>query len=168
MPDFKDTRGRTWTVSVNCTSIERAKSGCSVDLLQIVEAGGELLRKLENPILLVSTLYHLVKPQADKQSPPVTAEDFGEAMAGDAIDAGAAALLEDVANFFPKDRRPALKALMHKANQAKDAMGKRALSTVEAIDVEKLINEVLGQEQPPTSAEIVGATPPSPEYAPEN
>ena len=118
MKTFTDTAGRTWTVAVHVDSIKRVKSLLDVNLLDAVE--GKLLEKLvADPVLLCDILYCLCKPQADAQG--VSDEDFGRAMAGDAVEAATTALLEELADFFPAQRR----ALLRKA------LGKlRALETL--------------------------------------
>ena len=51
-------------------------------------------------------LYVLCKPEADERN--VSDEDFGRAMAGDAIEQATTTLLEELVDFFPKGRRELL------------------------------------------------------------
>ena len=110
MRTFTDNAGRDWQVAVNVDAIKRVKGLLDVDLMEAVNA--ELLGRLaDDPVLLCDVIYCVCKPQADERS--VSDEDFGRAMAGDAIDAATTALLEDLVDFFPKRRRELLgKALM--------------------------------------------------------
>ena len=105
MKTFNDNAGRTWTVAINVDAIKRVKSLLSINLLEAVE--GKLIEQLvSDPVLLCDVLYVLCKPEADAKS--VTDEDFGRAMAGDAIDHGTTCLLEELVDFFPQAKRQVL------------------------------------------------------------
>jgi hypothetical protein len=72
-----------------------------VNLLEIVE--GALIEKLiRDPVLLCDVIYAVCKPQADEQN--ISDEDFGRAMAGDAIEHATTALLEELVGFSPNPR----------------------------------------------------------------
>jgi len=110
MRAFKDNSGRDWSIAVNTSAIKRIRAELDVDLMDVVE--GDLLRRLyADPILLVDVIYVACKPQADEAG--VTDEQFGEAMAGDAIDRATAALVEELVDFFPnrRDRERARRVL---------------------------------------------------------
>jgi hypothetical protein len=105
MKTFNDNAGRTWTVAINVDAIKRVKSLLSVNLLEAVE--GKLIEQLvSDPVMLCDVLYVLCKPEADAKQ--VTDEDFGRAMAGDAIDLGTTCLLEELVDFFPLAKRQVL------------------------------------------------------------
>ncbi len=105
MKTFNDNAGRTWTVAINVNAIKRVKSLLSVNLLEAVE--GKLIEQLiSDPVMLCDVLYVLCKPEADARQ--VTDEDFGRAMAGDAIDHGTTCLLEELVDFFPQAKRQVL------------------------------------------------------------
>jgi hypothetical protein len=100
MKTFRDNKRRVWTLEVNVAAIKRVRGLCKVDLNSIVEVDSEnrptarLLEQLSSdPVLLVDVLYAICKPEADKQG--VTDEEFGEAMAGDAIEQATEALLDE-------------------------------------------------------------------------
>ncbi len=110
MRTFKDNAGRDWAIAVNTSAIKRIRSEMEIDLMDVVE--GDLLKRLyADPILLVDVIYVACRPQADAAG--VTDEQFGEAMAGDAIDRATAALVEELVDFFPnrRDRERARKVL---------------------------------------------------------
>ena len=102
MRTFNDNAGRTWVLSVNVDSIRRVKALLGVNLLDAV--GGDLVERLAaDPILLCDVIYVLCKPQADQEK--VSDQDFGRSMAGDAIEHATTALLDDLVDFFPGQRR---------------------------------------------------------------
>ena len=98
MKTFIDNAGRTWTVAVNVDAIKRVRDLVQVNLLEVIE--GKLLERLiSDPILLCDVIYCLCKPEADAKS--VSDEDFGRAMAGDAIDGGDHGAAGGTGRFFP-------------------------------------------------------------------
>jgi hypothetical protein len=101
MKTFTDNAGRTWTIAINVDAIKRVKGLLDVNLLEIVE--GTLIEKLiRDPVLLCDVIYVVCKPQADEQN--ISDEDFGRAMAGDAIEHATRALLEELVGFSPSPR----------------------------------------------------------------
>ncbi len=109
MQAFEDSSGNSWEIVVNVTAVKRVRAALEVDLLDIV--GGDLVKKLStDPVLLCDILATLCKPQIEKAGK--TEEDFGEGLAGDAIDRATKALLEELINF---SQRPADRANLRKA-----------------------------------------------------
>jgi hypothetical protein len=101
MKTFKDTAGREWAIAINVTSIKRVRDLLKVDLLDIVE--GKLIERLiADPVLLCDVIYVVCKSDVDAQG--ISDEDFGRAMAGNAIEHATKALLEDLADFSPSPR----------------------------------------------------------------
>ena len=111
MKTFKDNAGRTWTVTVDVTAVKRVRSLLDVNLLEVLD--GRLIERLAgDPVLLCDVLYALVKPEADAQK--VSDEDFGRAMAGDAVEHATTALLEELVDFFPLGKRRLLQKALGK------------------------------------------------------
>ena len=106
MQQFKDTLGRPWLVQVTVGIISDVRAALAVD---VVDVGGEIFQRLQSdPILLCNVLYLVCKEQADADG--ISDVDFGRAMGGDAIDDATDALLEALINFFPRQRREAIRA----------------------------------------------------------
>ena len=63
-------------------------------------------------MLLCDVVYAACTPEADARS--VTDEDFGRAMAGDAIELATTALLEELVDFFPLGKRRLLQKALAK------------------------------------------------------
>ncbi len=101
MKSFNDNLGRDWPVVVNVAAVKRVRGLVGVNLLEIVD--GSLIDKLiTDPVLLCDVIYAICKPEADKRE--ISDEQFGEAMAGDAIDHATKALLDELVNFSPSPR----------------------------------------------------------------
>ena len=111
MKTFTDNAKRQWNISVTIDAVKRVKSLLDVDLMEA--ATGKLIQELsDNPVLLCDVIYCIVKPQADEKN--ITDEEFGKAMAGDAIDQATSAFLEDLVNFFPSRKRGMLQKVLLK------------------------------------------------------
>ncbi len=131
MKTFTDNTGRTWTLSVTVGTIKRVRALCGVDLANIITiVPGEkpkvdLLEQLAtDPVLLVDVLYAVCKPEADSRG--VTDEDFGRAMAGDAIEFATGALLDEVIDFFPAVKRQVFGKILN-ATRRFETKSKQAL-----------------------------------------
>ena len=140
MKTFNDNAGRTWTVTINVDAIKRVKSLLSVNLMEAVE--GKLLEKLiSDPVLLCDVIYAVCKPEADAKS--VTDEDFGRAMAGDAIDGGTTALLEELCDFFPQGRRKLLRKALEKLRKLESMALAAAETKLDSPELEKRMQDAL-------------------------
>lgn len=131
MKTFTDNTGRTWTLSVTVGMIKRVRALCGVDLANIItmESGKTpqvvLLERLaSDPVLLVDVLFAVCKPEADAKG--ITDEEFGRAMAGDAIELAATALLDEIIDFFPEAKRKVFRKILD-ASRRFEARSKQAL-----------------------------------------
>jgi len=147
MKTFTDSTGRAWSLAINVDAVKRVKALVNVDLLETVE--GKLIERLvADPVLLCDIVFCLCKPQADQLG--VSDEDFGRAMAGDAIEAATAAMLEELVDFFPSRRR----ALLTKAVGKFKALQETVLTAAEARLDSGLIEQRLAAELAALDAEI--------------
>ena len=125
MRSFKDNQGRQWSVEINVTAIKRVRGLTGEDLMQVIE--GTLIEKLiRDPVLLCDVVYAICKPEADARS--VSDEEFGKAMAGDAIEAATTAVLEELVGFCPSPRD---RANLGRVLQATTKVMERARDLVE-------------------------------------
>ena len=119
MKIFKDNADRTWTVTVNVDAIKRVRSLLSIDLMEAVE--GKLIERLiGDPVLLCDVIYSVCKEDADAKG--ITDEEFGRAMAGDAIELATTALLEELVDFFPQGKRQLLRKALAKLETLQETM----------------------------------------------
>lgn len=125
MRTFKDNAGREWAVEINVAALKRVRSLTGTDLMQVIE--GTLIEKLiRDPVLLCDVVYALCKPEADTRN--VSDEEFGKAMAGDAIEAATTAVLEELVGFCPSPRD---RANLGRVLQATKKVMERARDLVE-------------------------------------
>ncbi len=125
MRSFKDNAGRQWSVGINVAALKRVRGLTGTDLMQVIE--GTLIEKLiRDPVLLCDVVYALCKPEANTRN--VSDEDFGRAMAGDAIEAATTAVLEELVGFCPSPRD---RANLGRVLQATTKVMERARDLVE-------------------------------------
>ena len=119
MKTFKDNADRIWSVTINVDAIKRVRSLLQVDLMEAVE--GRLIERLmADPVLLCDVIYCVCKDEADARG--VTDEEFGRAMAGDAIELATTALLEELVDFFPLGKRQLLRKALAKLESFQETM----------------------------------------------
>ena len=147
MKTFTDNTGRTWTLLVNVATIKRVRALCGVDLNSIIEVEDgkpttKLLERLStDPVLLVDVLYAVCKPECDSKN--VSDEDFGAAMAGDAIENATSALLDEVIDFFPAAKRLAFRKILSASRRFEQAARTRMQTMLEDGKFEeKLVSEL--------------------------
>ncbi|MDB5294905.1 MAG: hypothetical protein JWO31_888 [Phycisphaerales bacterium] len=141
MKTFKDNEKRTWNVAVNVGTIKRVRDVANVDLLKLGDGDTSLIARLSaDPMQLVDVLYALCKPQAEADG--VTPDQFAEAMAGDAVEAGLMALLGDLADFFPSGRREVMRKLVGKVQEIGTLLTDKAGAEVDSIDALAVLAKV--------------------------
>ena len=161
MKSFTDNTGRTWTLVVNVATIKRVRALCGVDLNSIVEVedgkpSAKLLERLSgDPVLLVDVLYAVCRPECDRKG--VSDEDFGAAMAGDAVEQATDALLDEIVDFFPEAKRKAFQRIL----SASRRFGEAARRRLEATLADGRIEDALVSEL----ERLTGLSPSAPESA---
>ena len=163
MKQFTDTQGRSWTIEINVAALKRVKGLTGVDLMDVLD--GDLVQRfIRDPVLLCDVLYAVCKPQADKEN--ITDEDFGRAMAGDAIERATESLLDEIVSFCPNPRDRAalgkvLEATRTAMTKARDLMEMR----LDSGELDRAIDEALEAAQTPgdlstAALELSGSIPP--------
>ena len=136
MHSFVDKSRRTWEVAINVAAVKRIRGLLGIDLYALVDDGFKSLSKLvSDPVTLADVLYCLCKDQADKQS--INDEDFGRALAGDAITHAADAFVEELIDFFPDARaRASLRKAIEAGKTVRDKVLSHAEKILDSIDPE--------------------------------
>ncbi|MGD8453660.1 MAG: hypothetical protein PVJ57_17750 [Phycisphaerae bacterium] len=140
MKVFKDNENREWQLAVNVNAMKRVRGLLDVNLLDFLD-NRIVERFYGDPVLLCDVIYAICKPQADAAG--VSDEDFGRAMAGDAIDAATKALLKELVNFCPSPRD---RANLNRVLDVTQTVMDRARDVIETklaeIDVDQIVEQV--------------------------
>jgi len=136
MHSFVDNSRRTWEIAINVAAVKRIRGLLGIDLYALVDDGFKSLSKLvSDPVTLADVLYCLCKDQAEKQS--ISDEDFGRALAGDAITQAADAFVEELIDFFPDARaRASLRKAIEAGKTVRDKVLSHAEKILDSIDPE--------------------------------
>lgn len=156
MKRFTDNAGRAWDIEINVAALKRVKGLTGVDLLGVLD--GTLIEQLiRDPVLLCDVIFAACKPEADRQG--ITDEEFGRAMAGDAIEHAAAALLDEIVSFCPSPRdRAALGRVLAATRTAMDRARDLVETRLDDGELEKAIEAALLQETPGDSSTAAPAS----------
>jgi len=149
MKTFQDNAGLTWSVAINVDAVKRVRSLLNINLMEVVE--GDLIEQLStDPILLCDVIYVVCKPEADAQN--VSDEDFGRAMAGDAIEHATTALLEELVDFFPQGKRRVLHKALAKLHSVEARAVEYAQARLDDPELERRIEAALTSPTDPSSS----------------
>jgi hypothetical protein len=161
MRTFKDSGGRAWKIDITVAQVKRVRAELKLDLLGLVDDRLQPLeRLLADPVTLVDLIYVLCSEQADKDG--VTDEQFGRAMAGDAIEAAAEAFVGALSDFFPSRQREALRAVVAKQKELKDVLAAKGMEELKGMDLEKAAEEILKEIRKTTGPGGPASRPQSP------
>ena len=134
MHSFTDTTGRAWVITIHVAAVKRVRALVGIDLYTLVDDGFKPLAALiADPVRLADVLYCLCKDEADaKQN---SDEEFGRALAGDAILRAADAFVEELIDFFPDARtRESLRKVVAAGRTVKEKLLDHAGSVLDKID----------------------------------
>ena len=103
MAKFTDHTGHEWKLLLTYGSAKRVKDATGVNLAVAGSGNAEWVNLLfDDPGKIVGVLWELCEEQA--RAANVTAEQFGERFDGATLSAAGDALMEAVADFFPRSR----------------------------------------------------------------
>ncbi|MBP9032317.1 MAG: hypothetical protein KBG29_00400 [Pseudomonadales bacterium] len=160
MKTFADNAGRTWTIAINVDVLKRVRGLVDVNLLDIID--GKLIERLyRDPVLLCDVVYAVCKPEADARN--VSDEDFGRAMAGDAIEQATKVLLEELVLFSPSPRdRANLQRVLETTWRVMDKARDLVEARLATVDAEQIVVQALA-----TSGTSSGSAPGLPASIPD-
>ena len=115
MAVFTDNAGRAWPIDVTIGTIKRVRSQLAINLIDLSK---ECLEQLYDPVVLCDLLWLICQDLAKERE--ITEEEFGGALAGDAIASATQAFLEALADFFPTEKAALLKRSVKVVNQVNE------------------------------------------------
>jgi len=153
MKTFVDNVNRTWSIAINIAAVKRVKDLLDIDLLEVLD--GALLEKLaSDPVLLCDCIYVLCLTEADARN--VSDEEFGQAMAGEAIDRAACAFMEELTDFFPSAKRRILQKALAKLKTLEERIEGAATQRLDSGIIEQLIERELAKSDQELAAILEG------------
>ena len=126
MPNFTDTKDRTWSLEVHCDAIEEIKTQCGVNILDLLDPDSDLAKEATLfPPLMCRLLFAAVADQAKTKE--VDEREFRRSMNGDCLSKASELLLEQTINFFPQHRRKVAAAVLAANRDVQEAATELAL-----------------------------------------
>ena len=127
----KDSKGRTWPISVTVSAIRRIRELIGIDFgnPNTLADGATLTRLSTDMVLLADVLYAALLPELSAKG--LAKEDFCDSICGDALNTALYALLEAVSDFFPKAQGSLLKRVLQSARETQEKMETQAMSELE-------------------------------------
>lgn len=139
MKKFKDNNNTEWDIAINVAAVRKVRDRLNADLLDIQAT---MPRLLADPIFLVDVIYVLCEPQATEKS--INDEQFGEAMAGDALGAAKQALIDELKCFFPtREERDAVERAIQKGLEMVSLLRKKGTEKMNAMDMNAEADRIL-------------------------
>jgi hypothetical protein len=140
MSSYKHKAGRTWEIKVSLGAIARILKKTDVDITQIHDPKGKVIKQIGNP----ATFFDVLCSACDIDALGVTPEDFGAAFDEATCDAASRALAEGVIDFFPESKRRIVGTAFRKYLTALDKKTKEDLKQadekLQSLDFEKAVN----------------------------
>jgi len=134
---FKDKDGDEWLVEFTVSKVRRAKTELNVDIRNIDE---ELFRNLAMDAELIGSLIYLVcEPQIEARG--LNDETFFDRFDGDTVEASGNALFEALIDFFPSQRRDALRMVKDRLDDLDGRLLSKA-KTYLTTDFEKTLKTI--------------------------
>ncbi len=138
MKTFKDTAGRTWSLSLTIGSAKKIR-----DLLEIDLFGDDISTIVtdlaSDPVRLAGVLWVLVSDEAAAKD--INEDDFFGAFSGDVIEAATDLFLEELVQLYPEKKRVILHKILEKIRSAELRILEQAQAMVESDRLDKFIEE---------------------------
>jgi hypothetical protein len=101
MYDFRDNKGRLWSIRMTLGAVKRVREKLGADLLRPDAGDPPLVTMLHlDRILLFDVIFALIQPQADEAQPKVSEADFQDAIDGTVSHLAYSAFMGAWADFF--------------------------------------------------------------------
>lgn len=134
---WKDANGREWSTAITVATVKRVKEHVGIFLTDV-----DAIEKIDADVMLLcDVLAAICKPQRDDRN--VSADQFGELLAGKYIDLAYDSLRQDLIDFFPHSRRK---------------MMQRIFATTQEVEAEKLrvVEQALTEDQVALMVKMAG------------
>lgn len=137
---FTDAEGRTWRIRITTHEVRQVRDTLGRWLPDAANPASEFCQEISSdPVLLVDVLYVVCRSQAEERR--VSDEDFGRALAGDAIWEASCALLEAVCDFFPSQaQRDARRALVDRSKRVVKLLENQLTAAAENQELDRRID----------------------------
>lgn len=130
MKAFTDSKNRTWVVDITVSAIRRIRDLTGIDFgnAKVFADQGTMEKIGLDVVLLAEVLYAALLPAITQKG--IEKDDFCDAIQGDAINEAQFALLDGIADFFPKAQGNLLKSVLRQAREEQEKAVKEMEETL--------------------------------------
>jgi hypothetical protein len=161
MREFRDDQGRPWQVALTIAAAMRVKDAVTVeadgqkkpfDLVDVASISQTMQVLRGQYTTIAETLYAILNRQVEDRK--LTKEEFFDGLRGDALDAAAKVLEQELIDFFPLRLRKMVGLLAAKMDEASAELMARAEAAMEAATTSDLLDQsgIPSGKQPESSA----------------
>ncbi len=159
MHTFRDSKNRTWSIDVNCDTIEQVKAVTEANLLDLLDGLSTLAAEVAAfPPLMAKLIEAAIAEQI--AAAKIEPREFRRAMGGDALNDATDALLEELVLFCPRHRRQVSAAVLEKQRAVEKAATELALERLADPDLGRQVQAALETQlrrKMQTALEMLGA-----------
>ena len=176
MREFKDEEGRPWRVALTVSAALRVRDMVTITVDALDDEGKSTGQKTQRPFDVIDigtiaqtlqvirhqyatvgeVLYAILLAQVEERK--MTRDQFLDALRGDSLDAGVAALEQEIVDFFPLRLRKMVGLLAAKMAEATAELLDRAEAGLVNLSAAAVLGEPSGK-QPASSASTLGTGP---------
>jgi hypothetical protein len=136
MAKFKDSKGREYELVVTVKTLQVCKAEKELDLAKLLYPGSHEIQRITDDPILMCELCYLVSQHRLPTEQRIPIQDFYDSLAGDALDEAMGALLDSIADFYPRpEQRAFLRDLKAKAIGVTAKVFKEARANLEKVDL---------------------------------
>lgn len=148
MREFRDDQGRPWQVALTIAAAMRVKDTVTVeadgqkkpfDLVDVASISQTMQVLRGQYTTIAETLYAILNRQVEDRK--LTKEQFFDGLRGDALDAAAKVLEQELIDFFPLRLRKMVGLLAAKMDEASAELMARAEAAMEAATTSDLLDQ---------------------------
>jgi len=161
MREFRDDCGRPWALAFTVNSAMRVRDTVTIDVdgqkvpFDIINVGniGVTLQVLRSQYATIAeTLYAILCRQVEEKK--ISRDEFLDGLRGDALDAAAKALEQELIDFFPQRHRKPISLIAARIDEMQQLAAERAVASIQAVSAEQILAESGMQSgKPPESSE---------------
>ncbi len=140
MEKFKDSNGKDWAIKITVGTVKAVRDELKIDLTDMAT-----LKILGDDVcLLVDCLYVCCKSEAEASN--ISDIQFGESMAGEALDSASDAFMNELINFFPAQKANLLRKTLEKAKSLQAQATEEVEKRISNLSYEQLTGSQGSQE----------------------
>ena len=130
MPNFTDSQGRTWPLSISYATCKRIQSQCDINILDVAQIDQTIGRMRLDNLLVGDIVLCLCSVECTARG--ISLDNFQDSLDGEALDCASSALLEGRAGFFRRGQKGRLLTeMISKLKQMEQTATNQALADIE-------------------------------------